>query len=215
MDPEVRKTKIWNHNIINRVGFLDRRSFRWIEQKKYKNFGMRFLRAEWIFLVRSKSPRSFSCWSCGQKIEKWFWSFSSVDFQGCWFRFFIGISLREVWKSTPEEFQFLSRFFSRNFNMSFESGFHRFLILRFISEECRTKVWNFNQHPGRICLIWFRIVWIGWKWRPDSCFGTLRQSLTSEQWNLAVSEPSNNSWKSNQEVWFVPGIPPYNKFKSS
>ena len=128
--------------------------------------------------------------------------------QGCWLRFFIGISLREVWKSTPEEFQFLSRFFSRNFNMSFESGFHRFLILCFISEEDRSKVWNFNQHPGRICLIWFRIVWIGWKWRPDSCFGTLRQSLAPEQWNLTVSEPSNNSWKNNQEVWFDPGIPP-------
>ena len=47
-----------------------------------------------------------------------------------------------------------------------------------------------NQHPGRICSIWLLIVWIGWMWRPDSLFWTLKQCLASEQRNLTVSEPS-------------------------
>ena len=79
-----------------------------LSKTRLEKFDDIFLRTEWIFLVRSKSPRSFSYWSCGQKYEKVILESFGGGF--LWYKaadsdFFIGISLREVWKSTSEELQ--------------------------------------------------------------------------------------------------------------
>ena len=94
--------------VINRVGFLDRRSFRWIEQKKIQKLWTG-LSPSWVNIFSSvEVSEVLLLLKLRQKIRKSdfgiFREWISV-IQGCWLRFFIGISLREVWKSTSEELQ--------------------------------------------------------------------------------------------------------------
>ena len=91
-----------------RVGFLDRRSFRWIEQKKLQKLWST-LSPSWVNIFSSvEVSEVLLLLKLRQKIRKRdfgvFREWISV-IQGCWLRFFIGISLREVWKSTSEELQ--------------------------------------------------------------------------------------------------------------
>ena len=155
-----------------RVGFLDRRSFRWIEQKKYNNFGPVFLRAEWIFLVRSKSPMSFSYWSCGQKYEKVILEFFGSGF--LWYKaadsdFLSEYPCAKFENRHQKSSKFGSRIFGRDFNMFVESGFHRFLILCFVSEEDVVKV-GFLISERWNSLYWCQRT--SWKLINDDCQST-------------------------------------------